>query len=161
MKQELEERLAQEFPFMRRKNRYDEQGRVCDLYGAYGCECEDGWFELLRELCAEITTVYEQEGAPVDLAVDQVKEKFATLRFYYHRAGRDPSLQALDFLGGPSLRLRPNESELDRKISDVVSKYEDKSGTVCERCGKSGSVRTDLGWLLTLCDDCYAAEKGE
>lgn len=159
MKQELEERLAQEFPFMRRKNGYDEQGMVRDLYGAFGCECGDGWFELLRELCAEITSVYEQEGMPVDLVVMQVKEKFATLRFYYHREGRNPGLQALDFLGGPSLRLRPNQSELDRKISDVVSKYEEKSGTVCERCGKSGSVRTDLRWLLTLCDDCYAAIK--
>ena len=95
------------------------------------------------------------------MAVDQVKEKFATLRFYYHRAGRDPSLQALDLFGGPSLRLYSNRSELDRKISAVVSKYEEKSGTVCERCGKSGSVRTDLRWIRTLCDDCYAAEKGE
>jgi len=41
------------------------------------------WYEVIRGLCLDITEVYGKTGLPVDI-VDQVKEKFGTLRFYYH-----------------------------------------------------------------------------
>ena len=41
------------------------------------------WYEVIRGLCLDITKVYGKTGLPVDI-VDQVKEKFGTLRFYYH-----------------------------------------------------------------------------
>lgn len=110
-------------------------GRICDLYGAFGCECDDGWYELLYGLCGEITEAYKKHGAPVDIVIDQIKEKYGTLRFYYH--------------------LSQNDSDLRREISDIVIKWEKKSAEICERCGKAGVLREDLPWVQTLCDKCY------
>lgn len=85
MKHELELRLAEEFPFMRRKRSLVEQrnnGYISDRYSAFGCECADGWYELIRNLCREITEVYEKHNRDVDIVIDQVKEKYGTLRFF-------------------------------------------------------------------------------
>lgn len=65
--------------------------------------------------------------------VMQVKEKFGGLRFY---------------VGGAM----PEEVE-------VIDQVEEDSYTVCEECGKSGILREDLGWILTLCDAHYLETK--
>jgi hypothetical protein len=58
------------------------------------------------------------------VTLDQVKEKFGTLRFYYS--------------GG------------DEYISGLVSMAESMSGVTCEECGKPGT-RTGGGWVKTVC----------
>ena len=91
MRDELELKLAEEFPFMQQKKTLQEQkteGRISDLYSAFGCEVGDGWYELLHDMCSEIMEAYQKAGEPVNLVVDQVKEKFGTLRFYYHFEGQ-------------------------------------------------------------------------
>jgi len=72
------------------------------------------------------------------VTVDQVKEKFGTLRFYY--------------TGG------------DEYIRGMVTMAESMSGTTCESCGNPGE-RTGGGWIKTTCKPCednraalYAAE---
>ena len=42
----------------------------------YGIECEDGWFELIFNLCEQLKDE--------NIEVTQIKEKFGTLRFYYN-----------------------------------------------------------------------------
>jgi hypothetical protein len=161
MKQELELKIAEEFPFMRRGKNTDEQlkedGRISDLYGAFGCEVGDGWFEVIRGICRDITEAYEKAGLPVDIVVDQVKEKFGTLRFYYHPKGYDRVIHAFDSLSdGQSIRMMPGVSDLHKEIAEIVHKWEKESGNVCEKCGAAGELRKDLRWVLTLCDSCYA-----
>lgn len=144
MKKELEQALAERFPFMRRGPSIGEQhtacGRVEDLYSAFGLEMDDGWFQLIWDMCGEITAVYAAVGQTPDLVVDQVKEKYGTLRFYWH----------------------PREGavfrELHRQVDDIVDRYEEKSACVCECCGAPGELR-DLPWMLTLCDVHYAEEQ--
>jgi hypothetical protein len=58
--------------------------------------------------------------------VDQVKEKFGTLRFYYH--------------GG------------DDYIRGLVDMADAMSAVTCETCGKPGKLHTD-GWHYVSCDD--------
>lgn len=158
MKDELEEKLAEDFPFMAQKPTAVEQkadkGRIYNLFGAFGCECGDGWYGLLHSLCAEITELYEKYNQPLDIEMDQVKEKYGTLRFYYHHNGEDRGVSAVDF-PGVSLRFTAKDSELHRKTAEIVRKWEKKSAEVCEKCGKTGVLRQDLAWILTLCDDCY------
>lgn len=88
---------------MCRENSYKEQmetrGGVYNLYDAFGSEVGSGWLEILRSLCMEITACYEAAGQPVDIKVDQVKEKFEKLRFYYHHKNHDPGIHAIDVLG--------------------------------------------------------------
>jgi len=62
----------------------------------------------------------------VQVTLDQVKEKFGTLRFYYS--------------GG------------DDYISGLVSMAESMSGVTCETCGKPGTS-TGGGWIKTVCEE--------
>lgn len=64
-----------------------------------------------------------------DKKIIQVKEKFGGLRFYIS-SGSD-------------------------EIYDRISKAENDSYEICERTGKPGKLRTDIGWYTTLCEEEY------
>lgn len=66
------------------------------------------------------------------VTLDQVKEKFGTLRFYYS--------------GG------------DDYISGMVSLAESLTGVTCEECGNVGE-RRGSGWIHTFCNPCEEARK--
>jgi hypothetical protein len=89
---------------------------------AFGFEINEGWYPLIEELCEKIKEIVG-DG---DFEVQQVKEKFGTLRFYYHCG-------------------------TDAEVSDLVWDYEEKSGKICEVCGEPGVQRRG-GWLVTLCE---------
>jgi len=59
----------------------------------------------------------------------QVKEKFGGLRFYI-TSGSD-------------------------EIYDRITKAENDSYEICERTGKPGKLRNDIGWWKTLCEEEY------
>jgi hypothetical protein len=94
----------------------------------WGFECGDGWFQILNQLMGNIQHHIDwknQNGEVVpQVTLDQVKEKFGTLRFYY--------------TGG------------DDYISGLVTMAESMSGITCETCGKPGT-RTGGGWIKTVC----------
>lgn len=114
MKQELEESLAKEFP------------RV--IGGYRDMACGDGWYGLLRDLCAGIDKVL----SPADkFVVEQIKEKFAGLRFYW-------TCQGLT-------------EEVHGKIWGLVGVAEEASYKTCEVCGEPGVARS-ASWLRTLCE---------
>lgn len=158
MRKELEMKLAEKYPFMGRTETSEEQeakyGRIENLFQAFGYECDDGWFSILDSMCDEILTAYEETGQPVNLVVGQVKEKYGTLRFYYHFEGQTSGAAAIDFLGQGALRVPGEPNPLHERVAAIVSKWEDKSATVCEKCGKPGKLRTDRRWIRTLCDEC-------
>ena len=66
------------------------------------------------------------------VTLDQVKEKFGTLRFYY--------------TGG------------DDEISGMVRMAESMSGVTCEECGNPGETKGQ-GWVVTLCETHRAARQ--
>ena len=76
--------------------------------------------ELIDQPLREIPELVPQ------VTLDQVKEKFGTLRFYY--TGGD------DYIGG------------------LVSMAESMSGVTCEECGKPGT-QTSGGWIKTVCKE--------
>lgn len=65
---------------------------------------------------------------PRNIHVIQVKEKFATLRFY------------TDYV--------------DETFEKYIDMCERESAFICERCGKTGKLRDDSYWIVTLCDEC-------
>jgi len=168
VKIDYELKLQNEFPFMRRNMSIENRRAIHGIYQAWGCQCSAGWYPLIRDLCQEITNRYADYGISIediDLIVLQVKEKFATLRFYYSFKGVSCELQAIDFLAGSSLRFEPHKDEdndstkkLRHDISKIVRSYEKKSGSVCEVCGKEGTIRRDMPWKRTLCDECYGTD---
>ncbi|MCC2597797.1 hypothetical protein LKR43_15815 [Pusillimonas sp. MFBS29] len=102
---------------------------------SWGFEHGDGWCELIETLCARLDTILQEEpGALIE--VRQVKEKFGGLRFYYN-------------LSGASDALADN-------IRQAVDMAAQASSHICERCGRPGSVETNVGWLSALCAACRA-----
>jgi hypothetical protein len=63
----------------------------------------------------------------LNVTARQVKEKFGTLRFY---------------------------ADGDEGSHEIISEYEDKSGTTCEDCGGLGDSENRGGWLKTICPGC-------
>lgn len=47
------------------------------------------------------------------------------------------------------------------KVIQLEMKALQKSETVCEECGASGTLRTDRTWIQTLCDQCAAKPSAE
>jgi len=89
-------------------------------------ECHYGWLPLIRELherMLELDPKYQ---------IQQVKEKFGVLRFYFSTQKKDSFA----------------------KMNELVSEYESKSGHMCEWCGDPAETRTENGWMRTICDDC-------
>ena len=134
MKQELDKLLCEKYPKMM-VNRNKDMMETCMCWGF---ECGDGWFNILDQLMGNIQHYtdwnntnfekgYTQYKQVPQVTLDQVKEKFGTLRFYYS--------------GG------------DEYISGMVTMAEAMSGCTCERCGNPGK-QTKGGWIKTICEPC-------
>jgi hypothetical protein len=104
----------------------------------WGFECGDGWYNILNLLMSNIQHYtdwnndnfakgYKQYKQVPQVTLDQVKEKFGTLRFYY--------------TGG------------DEHISGMVRMAESMSAVTCESCGNPGE-QTRGGWIKTTCKPC-------
>lgn len=164
MREVLEKKLDENFPFMKKERTLSEQKNennyISDLY--HGLSCGDGWYNLVHDLCTEIMEAYKEAGREIDIEIYQIKEKFGTLRFYYGFKSQPRRIQGFDFIGIQGVggvRITPRENGFEKKISDIVRKYEKMSAEVCEICGKPGRLRKDLNWIRTCCDGCYIIEK--
>lgn len=163
MKEEFQEKIATKYPFMRRRPLKNPKV-IDDLYSAFGMEFGDGWYQLIDDMCKEITNAFAEEKQEVNIVVDQAKEKFGSLRFYYHFDDEPIDIHAFDIIGPDSIksnRVMPRDNSLYEKVAEIVLKYEDKSGTICEICGCNGETRIDMPWIRTLCINCYNKVKGK
>jgi hypothetical protein len=111
-------------------------------FAMFGFECDDGWFDLLKDLISNIKEkyndpAYEHEFNIADekivLKVDQIKEKYGTLRFYVNCCNGE--------------------------IGRLIKQAEEISETTCEECGKEGSMREKGLWYSVRCDECWNAPK--
>jgi len=91
-----------------------------------GCcsQIREGWFPLVIELDKKISKL-----AP-DYVIDQVKEKFGTLRFY---------IGALD-------------SIYFDEVYKLIRDTEELSSITCDVCGVTGKSITLNGWYVTRCE---------
>lgn len=126
MKQELDQLLCERYPKIF-ANRFKP---MTETAMCWGFECGEGWFNILDNACRNIQSHIDwqnkKEEKVSQLIADQIKEKFGTLRFYYH--------------GG------------DEYTAGIISMAEAMSATTCETCGKPGHLR-GKGWLYTACDE--------
>lgn len=161
MRDELELKLQEEFGFMK-QNRVDTEK---NLYYRFGCDCDDGWYELIHDCCKAIKEEYEKANVAVDFVPAQIKEKFGTLRFYYGYEDAPHRISAIDFLGsGLSIRFQPDGEDGEKKelrdaIAQIVHHAEERSFHICERCGEEGdsvTVRTEFPRIRCLCEQCYS-----
>jgi len=141
MNKDLEANIFNSYPELFKHRDDMKQSLMC-----FGIEPDNGWYNLINDLCADIYHYYNTKYDGVDydgnkyhhevppsFYVTQIKEKFGSLRFYIMAAPED--------------------------IHDMVHKAENKSYYICEVCGKEGKqfYRDDLPWVRTLCDECLDA----
>jgi len=129
MNAELEKQLVEKYP----KIFSDYHGDYRQTCMAWGCECGDGWYWLIDNLCGSIQSYIDcnDHRKICQVTASQIKEKFGALRFY--------------FSGG------------DDYIEGMVSFAEYLSESICEVCGKPGKIY-DKGWVTVRCDECRAKD---
>ncbi len=126
MNDELEKLLYTRYPKLFKN--VTNPNRSIDFF--WGCEHEDGWFDIVDSLCKQIVQEINDER-PYPL-IQQVKEKFGSLRFYVDRE--------------------------EPEISAMIALAEEISSRTCEVCGSPGTLRSG-SWMKTLCDK-HAEERG-
>lgn len=99
-------------------------------FALFGFECDDGWFDLLKEALEKIKAYIDSKES-VTFNVTQIKEKFGTLRFYYDA-------------------IVPGDNPID----SIIDAAEIRSAKECERCGAPASTKRRGCWFYTSCDDC-------
>ncbi len=124
MKKELADQLVKKYPEMLR----DYGGDPTKTCMAWGFECGDGWFPLIKEVCEKVADI-------PGFKFEQVKEKFGRLTIYF---------------SGPE-----NDKDYDY-VNQVVNEAENKSCQVCEVCGAPGKRESHYGWISTECKTCKA-----
>jgi hypothetical protein len=113
----FEKRLHERFPEM-----------FSQPYG--GVAVGKGWWQIIESLCKNIQHHVDWKNRQTGegcqpVVVDQIKEKFGGLRFYY--------------TGG------------DDTVDGMVRMAESWAANSCEVCGVPGKLRSG-GWMRTLCD---------
>jgi hypothetical protein len=105
-----------------------------------GIECQTGWNQLLHNLFTKLEgylAVNPEKfiNCEFPFRIDQIKEKFGTLRFYVSGAASDEMMIAID----------------DAEV---------QSAKICEVCSKPAVVCVSKGgfWLKTLCSECAKDE---
>jgi hypothetical protein len=95
----------------------------------FGYDCDDGWYHILDTLMGAIKHYTKYKGIE-PIKINQIKEKFGTLSFYY--------------TGG------------DDYIHGLVSMASYMSSITCEVCGTTDGVGiTTGGWIKHICKDCF------
>lgn len=98
----------------------------------FGIECGSGWKNLYGPVIERINR-YNEEHPEDPIQVEQIKEKWGTLRIY--------------------VRSAPQE------IYDLIDEAEQKSQYTCEDCGfqnkEKVKIRNTGGWYRTLCERCF------
>ena len=124
MKTELQNELIEKYP----KIFADINKKPTESLMCFGCECGDGWYELINSLCNALQNTTDEYKEPQVVAF-QVKEKFGTLRFYCN-------------------------GTTDMQYS-LIGMAENLSSKICEQCGSMANVKLrGHAWLTTLCDTC-------
>lgn len=123
MTPELEAQLASEYPSLFAGATYP----LTESLMAFGCECGDGWFDIINAACRDIDQHCKSTGNR-EFRFSQIKQKFGTLRMYSYGS--------------------------DEFINCVIDEAERLSSKTCESCGRPGARNTEGYWIATHCEDC-------
>lgn len=183
MSPELEQKIFNKYPkIFKDSTKSPQETCMC-----WGLEVGDGWYELIDVLCEALTYTFttsvrvdEEDGKrlgiepykdikgdlsyffrvePPQVVADQVKEKFGTLRFYYHLEFDEVNTSLV------ATKKYPDLEALNKRYSDyidgVVHFAEIASGRTCEATGAEGSRHVRGGWYKTLNENVAKTEKYE
>ena len=177
MNKELDNKLCEKYPkiFV---NRNKPMNETCMCWGF---DHGDGWYDIIDSMCSAMTYTFrtsvevdaeraiawnlepakwndgevkyylDVEGPQV--VADQVKEKFGTLRFYYHLEF-EPKFRELAYGPKPLPSARSLADRYDAYMDGIVHYAECLTERTCEETGKAGEMHVSggsrRGWYRTL-----------
>lgn len=103
------------------------------IYKTVCFECNMGWFEILYDLGQKIMSYCSENNLPLP-KIQQIKEKFGVLRFYF-------------------MFQQPVEDKHTTTIRKWVKISENESKKICEECGESGSFFITGGRMHIACEN--------
>ena len=118
----------------------------------WGFSCGNGWLSIIDEMSCrlEALNLIYYPKYKVRIQMDQVKEKFGTLRAYFSVICEDTE--------------RTNEQEaiitaLNSQADEIVRWAENRCYDTCEDCGSQIGTEwsprcTTVGWITYICDTC-------
>jgi hypothetical protein len=127
----LEEQFAKAF---RALKMIEEDPKPKHPFELFGIEHGYGWYGLILPIISEIGH-YNEKNPGHEISIEQIKEKFGTLRFYTS--------------GSPDY------------IEGMISMAENESKHICELCGARGELTEKNGWYMTLCEHHKKAREEE
>ena len=107
----------------------------------YGMECNEGWKDIIERTHEKLSHI------DPDYKIDQIKEKFGGLRYYYSHSFED-------------------YNDIRRKImDDIVTAAEIEASRTCELCGANCNsdeveVRSHNYWYFGYCKSCADKHTG-
>ena len=93
-----------------------------------------GWHQLILDMSEEIMQYFKANDIdPLHFRIDQLKEKYGTLRCYYSF---------------------PLDGKFDDEVIDkIINKYEGISYHTCCECGREATLYS-TGWICPYCQEC-------
>lgn len=173
MNPETERELEAKYPeFFRNRNRSPKESLMC-----FGCECGEGWKGILENLFGYLSVIRasrsfmlalkpefadEVNGGFLDFVcpaviLDQVKEKYGTLRVYWHFPSEEVEQERGKVLDPE--KFDQYLARYDNLVDDAVDFAEYLSSKTCEVTGKPGELYSE-GWCVTLCEEEAAKRFG-
>lgn len=139
MKPELEKQLYDKYPSLF----IDKDKSITESCMGWGCEHDDGWFDILNNLCHRII----QHERNLKYANDYHWKEYGepTREYYYYKPVKFTQIK--EKFGGLTIY----HDGGDDYISGLIDMAESISFTVCEVCGDKGEPNKE-GWIKTTCD---------
>jgi len=135
MTNDLNKQLVEKYPVLFRD--HDKSPRESSM--CFGCEMDDGWYNILDELFTDWTNIMKDQNFTITL--NQVKQKLGTLRVYYHATPNDETNN-------------DDKAAVYDRIEELLRIAERKSKITCEACGKPGKLVNKFGGIKCECEDC-------
>lgn len=124
----LQQKLFKKFPKIFKQRKLS----IRESCMPWGCECGDGWYNLIYSLCENIQSYIDSNkkfnSEITQIEFTQLKEKYGTLRIYSS--------------GGCE------------KIDGMIWLAEGLSAKICENCGSQDKVTQTKGWITAMCQKC-------
>lgn len=152
------------YPFMKAdynslwwEHKQPDDGYVSDIR-SYIMSLDDGWLRSFGlYICEDISDVFFEygllagDGKMIDgvaYVIEQIKEKFGTLRWYASLVTEDDDVFEDKHI-----------SEVGDRLDLIVTAYELISSVTCISCGTHEGIRFTRGWISPTCYKCYAKDE--
>ncbi|WP_298933333.1 hypothetical protein [uncultured Ramlibacter sp.] len=133
----------------------DAYPRLLQTIGPVGMWFPPGWTRVVEDLCKALDALLTDAQA-AQFQVEQVKEKYGSLRFYYSVAGQADAHVDIHDRGAHQHLVIPAEHPAGYPIAAIdvlIAKAEQETLITCASCGAPGTLR-EAGWHHVSCEQC-------